>query len=427
VQEGVVDALGHLALEQLEVAVRLVLGVADGAEVAEVLDAHRGALLALGQVGGQALGDLLVDAALEAVLGAVAEQAHRVVRDRRAVLEIAGVVDLGQEEGLAPGAAGERAQALCVVGHEHLVGVEVHDPVAGRGLEGHVACGGEVAVPRVMQDAGAVALGDLDGAVGRPGVDDDDLVDRVARGFQAAPDHRLLVLDDHAQADGQALGRTCGAGDAIDARLQLAHRAGGLRQHAHAGALAARALGEVALDVGQLGIQAGGGGEERLGGAHGPELVEDDARVVEQHRLARVGLQHVDGNSGGGHQGGRVGARAEAELQQCATCLVAAMGIGDLTGLGGHGPIAGPVARGQARGCGGDQAGGGDSLVRGRAGGFRGIDETEGHECVHRRAPGNPESPATYTEVGIGPRTTVQPLKRPPWVADTTPRPVPQK
>ena len=46
------------------------------AQVAEVLDAHRRALLALGQVGRQALGDLLVDAALEAVLGAVAEQAH---------------------------------------------------------------------------------------------------------------------------------------------------------------------------------------------------------------------------------------------------------------------------------------------------------------------------------------------------------------
>ena len=110
VQEGVVDALGHLALEQLEVAVGLVLGVADRAQVAEVLDAHGGALLALGQVARQALGDLLVDAPLEAVLGAVAEQAHGVVGDRRAVLEIARVVDLGQEEGLAPGAA-RRARA----------------------------------------------------------------------------------------------------------------------------------------------------------------------------------------------------------------------------------------------------------------------------------------------------------------------------
>ncbi len=78
-QERRVDALGDLALEQLEVAVRLLLGVADRAEVAEVLDAHLRELEALGQVGRQPVGDLLVDAALEAVLGAVAEEAQRVV------------------------------------------------------------------------------------------------------------------------------------------------------------------------------------------------------------------------------------------------------------------------------------------------------------------------------------------------------------
>ena len=49
-----------------------------------------------------------------------------------------------------------------------------------------VARGGEVAGPLVVQDAGAEALGDLDGAVGRAGVDDDDLVDGVARGGEAA-------------------------------------------------------------------------------------------------------------------------------------------------------------------------------------------------------------------------------------------------
>ena len=339
------------------------------------------------------LGDLLVDAALEAVLGAIAEDAHRVVRDRGAVLDVAGVVGLGQEEGLAPGAAGERAQALGVLGHEHLVGVEVHDPVAGGGVEGCVAGRGEVAVPRVVQDARAVALGDLDGAVGRAGVDDDDLVDRVARGLQAAPDHRLLVLDDHAQAQGQALGRAGGSGDPIDARLQVAHGTRGLGHDAHALALAARALRQVALDVGQLGVQALRGGEECRRGLHGPELVEDDARVVEQHRLARVGLEHVHRGGGGRHQRGDGRALAQAELEQRAARLVAAMGIGDLAGLGDDRAVAGPVAGGQASGRGGDEAGGGDGLVRGRAGGCRGIDETEGHECVDRRRPANPECP----------------------------------
>jgi hypothetical protein len=63
--------------------------------------------------------------------------------------------------------------------------------------------------------------------------------------------------------------------------------------------------------------------------------------------------------------------------------------------------------------------------VRGRAGGFGGIDETEGHVSVHRRPPEIPEDGATYTKVGMVGGTTVQPLKPPYQGADTTPRPVP--
>ena len=387
VQERVVDALGHLALEQFEVAVGLVLGVAHGAEVAEVLDAHRGALQALGQVGRQVLGDLLVDAALEAVLGAIAEHAHRVVRDRRAVLDVAGVIGLGQEEGLAPGTAGERAQALSVVGHEHLVGVEVHDPVAGGGREGRVARRGEVAVPDVVQDAGAVALGDLDGAVGRSGVDDDDLVDRVARGLQAAPDHRLLVLDDHAQAEGQTLGRARGGGDAVDARLQLAHEPAAWARTRTPARLRRVHSARLRSTLGSSGSRRWAAVNSALAALRAPELVEDDARVVEQHGLARVGLEHVDRGGGGGQQvGGTVERFAQPSLQQRAARLVAAVGIGDLAGLGDDRAVAGPVAGGEAGWPRRDEAGGGDGLVRGRAGGFGGIDETEGHVLVHRRA-----------------------------------------
>jgi hypothetical protein len=104
VQERRVEALGRLALEELEVAVDLVLRAADRPQVAEVLDADGGALEAFGQVARQVLGDLLVDAPLEAVLGPVAERAQRVVRDRGAVLEVAGVVGLDEVERLAPGA-----------------------------------------------------------------------------------------------------------------------------------------------------------------------------------------------------------------------------------------------------------------------------------------------------------------------------------
>ena len=216
-----------------------------------------------------------------------------------------------------------------------------------------------------------------------------------------------------------------GGGDAVDAGLQVAHGAGGLRQHAHARALAARALGEVVLDVGKLGVQALGGGEERLRGLDGSELVEDDAGVVEQDRLARVGLKHVDGGRRGGQQDRGARALAQGELEERAARLVAAVGIGDLAGLGAEGAEPGPVGGGEACGGGGDQAGGGDGLVRGRAGGFGSIDETEGHVSVHRPAPKIPEDGPAYTEVGMDTRTSVQPFKRLRQVADTTPRPVP--
>ena len=143
--------------------------------------------------------------------------------------------------------------------------------------------------------------------------------------------------------------------------------------------------------------------EQRRRGLDGAELVEDDAGVVEQDRLARVGLEHVDSDGGGGHQ--RAAASeplAQAELQERAARLVAAVGVGDLAGLGDDRAIAGPVAGGQAGGRGRDEAGGGDGLGRGRAGGFGGIDETEGHGCVHRRGPGNPEAAYALHRSGDG-------------------------
>ncbi len=110
VQERRRRAFGLLQAQQLDVAARLLAAVAHSAEIAVVLDAHAACLDALGQVAGQAVGDLLVQAPLEAVLGPVAKYAQRVVRDGGAVLEIAGVVGLREVERLAPGAPGERAQ-----------------------------------------------------------------------------------------------------------------------------------------------------------------------------------------------------------------------------------------------------------------------------------------------------------------------------
>ena len=266
--ESSLDALVALALEQLDVAARLVLGVADDAEVAVVLDADVGDLDALGLAAREVVGDLLVDAALEAVLGAVAEHAHRVVRDGRAVAELAGEVRLDEVEGLAPRAAEDLAQALGVVGDEDLVGVEEHDPVAGRGVEGGVAGVGERAGPLALDDLRAERPRDLDRAVGRAGVDDDDLVDGVADGGEAARQHLLLVADDHAEAQRQALDRLGGGGAALGAAGEAGQDGGdGRRQRrAAAGAAGGDERVEVLAHVRERRAEAEGGAEERLGG-----------------------------------------------------------------------------------------------------------------------------------------------------------------
>ena len=324
VQERRVDALGDLALQELEVAARLLLGVADGAEVAEVLDAHLRVGDALGQRR-QLVGELLVDAALEAVLGAVAKEPQRVVLDGRAVLELADVVGLGQEDALAPGVAQQLAQARAVALDEDLVGVEVHQPIGGRRVQADVAGRGEVAVPLVVQDGRAEGLGDRDRPVGRPGVDDDQLVDEVHHSGQAAREHRLLVLDDHAEAGG-LIGRRHGLlGGALGTRAEVAQRAQHLRRQAlgrgDALLAAALALAQVGRDVGEVGVQALGGAKERLGGDERAQLVEQDAGEVQQDRLARGVLERLDGGDRAGQQALGVlptGARAVAQhrLQQ---------------------------------------------------------------------------------------------------------------
>ena len=77
-----------------------------------------------------------------------------------------------------------------------LVGVDAEDPVAGREVEAAVARRGEVALPGFVRDDGAVLLGHRDRAVGRTGVDDDDLVDQAAERGQAGVETVGFVLDD---------------------------------------------------------------------------------------------------------------------------------------------------------------------------------------------------------------------------------------
>jgi len=94
------------------------------------------------------------------------------VRDGGPVVGVAGEVGLDQIEGLAPGAAGERAQPLDVGLDQNLVGVEVHDqsPVAASN-ETLRASERSRSIP--ARSLGAERAGDLNGLVDRAGVDDE--------------------------------------------------------------------------------------------------------------------------------------------------------------------------------------------------------------------------------------------------------------
>jgi hypothetical protein len=75
----------------------------------------------------------------------------------------------------------ERGFQLAAVGLiEVFVGIEPEDPVAGGVAEGFDPGRGEVIDPGEVEDAGAQGGGELFGAVGRAGIDNDDLKKRPA-------------------------------------------------------------------------------------------------------------------------------------------------------------------------------------------------------------------------------------------------------
>ena len=88
------------------------------------------------------------------------------------------------------------ADGRVAAGSHPLVGVDVEDPVAGREVERRVAGEREVGLPLVVPYTRAVPLGDGDGVVGRPGVDDDDLVDQAVQRTEARVEVLGLVADD---------------------------------------------------------------------------------------------------------------------------------------------------------------------------------------------------------------------------------------
>ena len=385
--------LPGLLLEQLDVAAGLVLRGDALVQVAVVAHPDPRRLEALRQIGGHRVGLLLVDAAREPVLRPVAPDPQRHVGDGRAGLRPAGVVGLDEVEALPPRAAEQAAQPAGVGGLHVLVGVEVHQPVAARRLDGGVAGVGERPVPGEVHDAGAERLGDLDGAVGRSGVDHDHLVDDSAQRLEAAREHLLLVLDDHAQREREVLDRARPCCDPAAAGGEAARPGGVHTGQPRLGAGAQAGLLEVRGGIGVLGIEPQRGPEDVGGGARLAQLVEEHAVVVQEHRLAGLLLERVRETGGCGHEGPhpgvRVGPVGEHALGQAAAGLVGALAVVPPGDVGEH--------RGQAVEVAGGEAGGGDGdreldpsapVCRG-CGGRAGRGDgrgAEGHRRSHRRS-----------------------------------------
>ena len=174
-----------------------------------------------------------------------------------------------------PESARRRSASL---GDEHLVGVEVHDPVAGGGVEGDVARGGEVAVHSWCRTR-APKLSAISTVRSVEPVSTTTISSTASRAAaRQRGEHRLLVLDDHAEAERQALGRA--------ARRRRCARRAGCRSRSAAGDLrrqarSARALAAARTRRGCARRWAASGSrrwaarEERLGGLDGAELVEE--------------------------------------------------------------------------------------------------------------------------------------------------------
>ena len=226
-------------------------------------------------------------AAEEAELGVGVEAA---VLDPAAEEEIAAL----EEEGVGGWLRGEGlADLLLEFGGELFVGVEREDPVAGALGEGEVLLLGE-AGPGAVEDSGVEAAGDVEGAVGGAGVDDDDLVGPGDAG-EGAREVLFFVEGDDRDGQERHRGRSflrrsfeeLGEGDAGVVEL-LAEQAFGEGAEVFAGFGEGEGVcGFVPLQFvggGERGdpdlANGGVGGEDELGGAVVEEDVEDAVLLV---------------------------------------------------------------------------------------------------------------------------------------------------
>ena len=200
-----VGAEGAVAVHVLEVALEVGVGVVDDVVVEGLELAVEGDGLVdgtLGEAGGG--GEVGGVAAEEAELGVGVEAA---VANPAVEEEIAAADEVGVgRRGWWGGAV--RISSL-ELGGELFVGVEREDPGAGAFFDGGVLLGGE-ALPGLGEDFGVEGGGDLEGAVGGTGVDDDDFVGEVDAG-EGAGEVLLFVEGD----DGYGQWWTCMSGRAF--------------------------------------------------------------------------------------------------------------------------------------------------------------------------------------------------------------------
>ena len=153
-------------------------------------------------------------------------------------------------------------------------------------------------------------------------------------GCEAAREHLLLVLHDHAERDAH---RRVGHGAAAIASARAGERAqqARVRSARGRGSLASSRAAEVVSTLGQRRVEAPRGGEEPLGRAPVAHPVEEHPELVEQDRLARVVLERGDEPAGGGREQ-RASRRAAVEhgLHEAAAGLVAVVHVAPAAGLG---------------------------------------------------------------------------------------------
>ena len=148
-------------------------------------------------------GDRLMHRSRPAVIGAVADDPFAVVGEGGLAVRVERRV-VAEHDDVGGGVEGafELEQRAAVCFQKDVVRVEPHAVFHLRLGEGKIPRGGKVVGPREVIDLVGIPPRDLPGRVGGAGVHNDDLVRRVRRAFEAAGEDVLLVLDDHAQADG---------------------------------------------------------------------------------------------------------------------------------------------------------------------------------------------------------------------------------